>query len=144
MIASLSKPVWLAGGTLVALLSGCATATQGTSQTIRVDSDPPSAACTLQRNGQTLATVTTPGTVTISRANEPIAVTCSRDGYEEGRAVLHARYDKRSSANALLGGPLAMTIDQASGAARMYEPSVKIDLTPVAPVAATTPQGKSR
>ena len=113
------------------LLSGCATVITGTRQDIQVESQPAGAVCTFTRAGQTLGSVTTPGSLKVKRDAEPMTVVCTRADYEEARAVMHARTEMATVASAIIGGFIATHIDRGSGAANRYETSLRIELTPM-------------
>lgn len=114
-------------------ISGCATMTTGTKQSIAINSQPDGAECTLKREGQTIGKVTTPGSVTITRSTQAIGVACTKDGYEEARAVLNSLVESRTHLNAIAGGVIGMMVDQASGASNRYEASAMLELTPLSP-----------
>jgi len=122
---------WVLATALMLAATGCATITTGTSQAVEVRSDPDGADCVLTRGGETLGTVKSNGSISIKRAKAPITVACKKDGYEDATGVLNSKYESAMYAAALLGGPLAMTIDQGSGAAYRYEPVVALALTPL-------------
>lgn len=113
--------------------AGCATITSGTTQPIVIDSDPAGADCRLTREGTSLGTVRTPGTITVKRHAKPINVVCTQEGYEEARAVMNARAESASFGNALLGGAIGIMVDASTGANSRYESSLKVGLTPLSP-----------
>jgi hypothetical protein len=124
-VAAIAAIAWLAGG--------CATVTTGTTQPINIDSDPQGAECRLMREGQTLATVTTPQQPTIKRHAATLHVTCRKDGFEEGRVVLNSRYESSSTGNVLVGGIIGMMVDASSGANSRYDSYVLVRMTPLGP-----------
>lgn len=128
----MSRAAALAAISLV--IGGCATVTTGTTQPINIDSDPQGAECTLTREGQTLATVTTPKqSLTIKRHAATLHVACRKDGFEEGRVVLNSRYESSSTGNFLLGGVIGVMVDASSGASSRYDSYVLVRMTPLGP-----------
>lgn len=113
------------------LLGGCATVLTGTRQDIQVDSQPAGAVCTFTRAGANLGSVTTPGSLNIQRNAAPVTVVCTRDDYEEARAVLNARREMVTIGSAIIGGFIATHIDRGSGASNRYETSLRVELTPM-------------
>ena len=114
----------------LAAAAGCATITSGTTQDIRVDSEPSGAECALSREGAPIGTVTTPAPLTIKRQAATIHVVCRKEGYEPGRAVMNSRYETASAGNFILGGIIGVMIDNSSGANTRYEPYVLVRLEP--------------
>jgi hypothetical protein len=61
-------------------LSGCAQVT-GWADDVAVNSEPPGAACRIERMGRTIAQVKeTPATVTIDRSHYPVDIYCTKEG----------------------------------------------------------------
>jgi hypothetical protein len=114
-------------------LAGCATVTQGTQQAIAVASTPDGAQCTFMRSGKKLGTVTTPGSLTVSRDGEPINVLCTKEGYDDERAILNAKTNSATYGNALLGGSIGIMVDRQSHADSRYDPLVAVSLSPLSP-----------
>lgn len=115
------------------LLAGCATVVTGIRQDIQVDSQPAGALCTFTRVGQRLGSVTTPGTLNIRRDVAPVTVVCTRDDYEEARAVLNAHQEKVTVANGVVpyAASTGRQIDHTSGAAWRYDASLRVELMPM-------------
>ena len=115
-------------------IGGCSTVSTGTSQAIYVGSMPDGADCVFTREGQTLGKVTTPGPITVKRNENAIAVLCTKEGYEEARAILNP-----VTRAGVVGGPglIGMAInaggliDSASGANIRYQTAVMLKLEPL-------------
>lgn len=126
------------------LAGGCATVTTGTTQAINVDSEPRDADCTLTRDGVDLGTVRTPGPITIRRHASTLHVTCRKEGHEDSRVVMNARFETASAGNFILGGVVGVIVDAASGANSRYDPYVMVRLPSMSPAdqaaAATRPR----
>jgi hypothetical protein len=63
----------------------------GTTQFIKIASDPPGADCTMSRNGAVLARKKTPGFIEVSRSRRPISVVCTKEGYQDGQTTIESR-----------------------------------------------------
>src|SRR4029453_116127 len=118
------------------LLGGCAPVLTGTRQDIQVDSQPAGAVCPFTRAGERLGSVTTPGSLNVQRNAAPVTVVCTRDDYEEARAVLNARNEVTTTGSAVIGGLIvggfiATHIDRGSGAANRYDTSLRVELAPM-------------
>jgi hypothetical protein len=123
---------------LAALLSGCATATQGPLQRIYVDSDPADAEIDARRCGVSLGSTRTPATILVSRRATRCEIVLRRVGYSPAVVTLNRRVSGAIGGNlnaldiacgdcpvaqawtvALLGALTGFTVDAVSGA--MYE-----------------------
>ena len=112
-----------------ALLSACATIVTGTTQTIKVDSNPQGAriftAEKTTENGKLIyANKTeagvTPGTVAIPRKDG--AVLLEKDGYEPTEVPLNRRMAGWVWGDIVLLSLLSTSIDTSTGAAKEYDP----------------------
>lgn len=135
-----------------AVLTGCATLLEGTSQEILISTNPAGATCTLEREGQTIATVqTTPGAALVKRRKYDITVHCKKDGFQDAVYVNDSGLASGAvagnvAADLLLTGGLSSIVDSASGADNQYEGTVNITMIPnaampvtAAPLAPATP-----
>ena len=128
-----------AGLVLLAATGGCASITNGTSQSINVNSDPGEADCTLTRDGRELATVKTPAPVKVKRESRTIHVLCRKEGFRDGETTMDARFETATLGNLILGGVVGLAVDAASGAYQRYDGLVMVHLTPLPPTAAAQP-----
>lgn len=114
-----------------AQLTGCATLVKGSSQSVIVNTDPPGAICTLSRRGKEIAVVDpTPGTVTVDKSKDAVAVSCNRAGYLESAGTITSQFQPMTFGNILFGGLVGVAIDAGSGAMSEYEPIVTLTLIP--------------
>lgn len=114
-------------------LSGCATVTQGSTDSVRVMTDPAGATCTLTRDGQVIGSVNpTPASVMVSKSRQDIEVNCERAGFLPADGVLSSEFEGATLGNVLLGGVIGLGVDAASGALNDYPPSVALTLIPTA------------
>ena len=110
---------------------GCATITQGSSDTVTVDTRPPGASCQLSRGGQAFAFVNpTPGSIMVSKSKDDIAVRCEKEGYEPAVGNIGSEFQAMTFGNVLFGGLIGVAVDAASGAMNRYQPLVTITMVP--------------
>jgi hypothetical protein len=128
----------------VLILSGCATVTRGTKDTLVIESDPAGAEVRLS-TGQTGRT---PTSFKLKR-KEPVVVTITREGYETVNVNVNAQVVGAGAAgmagNVLVGGIIGVGVDAWSGATKSLKPNpvtvklVKLEpkMEAAAPVAST-------
>jgi len=118
---------------IVALTTGCATITSGTSQTIAITTIPSGADCQFTRDGKLVGRINpTPGVMPISKASGNIGVSCVRDGYEATVGSVSSEFQTATFGNILLGGFIGVAVDAASGAMNKYPEQVSFTMVPVA------------
>lgn len=118
-------------------LSGCASIVSGTSQEIKVVTNPPGANCQFIREGAVIASVNnTPGGVTIKKTKHDITLKCTKDGYQEATYLNHSGADGATFGNIILGGGIGWAIDSASGSDNKYTGEVNVTLVPAGAAAA--------
>ena len=129
---------------LILSIAGCATITQGTDQTLAVNSQPPGAACTLTREGAVIAEVAnTPGSVSVSKSTHGIVVDCDKPGYF-GSTVLKSELNAATAGNVVIGGLIGIAVDAASGAMHKYPQSVLVPLQQIEKSEKRKPKRKRR
>ena len=112
-------------------LNGCATLVKGSSQSVIVNTDPAGAICSLTRKGKEIAIVNpTPGTITVDKSKDAVAVSCSKAGYLESAGTINSQFQAMTFGNILFGGLIGVAIDAGSGAMNEYDPSVTLTLIP--------------
>lgn len=132
MISRFARQVGLVVAlTAMAALSGCATITKSSSQTVTIDTRPPGATCTLTRGGKRFAIVNpTPGAISVEKSSDAISISCTKEGYLETAGTLESSFQAMTFGNILFGGLIGVAVDAASGAMHEYEPLVTITLIP--------------
>lgn len=111
-------------------LSGCATIVEGTSKTIMISTNPPSASCVVTRKGEELAR-TTPGNqhISISKSRNALNISCTAPGYQDGSIIVD------SSVTAAAVASIAFidlgVVDYATGALNDYPETVAVTLQPI-------------
>jgi hypothetical protein len=118
---------------LVACLStGCASIVSGNNQSISVTTrsqgvDVSGARCSLTNDkGQWYTT--TPGSVTVHRSFNDLAVNCTYDGLDGGVTMAKSSTKGMAFGNILIGGIIGAGVDMASGAAYDYPDIIHVDL----------------
>jgi hypothetical protein len=113
-----------------ALLTGCASIFEGTSQRIAVRTDPAGARCTFWRNGGLVADIpSTPGAVTVQKTKVDLFVVCDKPGYASATYVNRSGLAVATYANVLTLG-LAWAVDSSRGADNKYEGEIELSLAP--------------
>lgn len=115
----------------VAAISGCATITQGSTDTVTVDTRPPGATCELKQAGATIGFVNpTPGSVQVGKSKNDINVQCGKDGYQPAVGTLSSELEGMTFGNILFGGLIGVVVDASSGALNKYPALVQIVMVP--------------
>lgn len=126
----------LAMATAVLALSGCASINSGTTQVVKVSSNPEGATVytAVKKEGvvtNKVAVGVTPLSVTLSRKHGALFV--EKDGYVGIEVPLTTKMNPWMWGNILLTSPLSTSIDTSTGASREYDPGeYMVDLQPVA------------
>jgi hypothetical protein len=122
------------------LLSACATIVSGTSQDISVNTNPPGANCTINRQGQKIGQVNpTPGIVNVDKTRDDLMLVCDKDGYQEATFLVHSGFEATTVGNVFIGGLIGVGIDAATGANNHYDSPVNVTFVPVVASAAPAP-----
>src|SRR5215467_12720978 len=93
------------------LLSGCATITRGTTQTVSITTPGvPDASCTLTSSTVGTKVVTTPATITLEKGRESVAVHCTKQCYTDGTGVIASDFEAMTMGNIILGGVIGVGV----------------------------------
>jgi hypothetical protein len=116
------------------MLSGCASITGSTSQSISVQTKEPTGAEVVGANCELTNSkgkwfVVTPGTVGVSRSNDNMQLLCRKDGYEPGRNGIVSDTKGMMFGNILFGGGIGAIVDHTSGAAYEYPSIFQVFMT---------------
>ena len=120
-------------GSLLPLLAGCATVVDGFTQPITLATEPQGALCELDRAGQVLGRVVTPGSLTVQRGRNDIVVTCRRPGSQVVQLTLASTFTGTTVGNAFSWGPLGVVVDGVNGADYRYRDSLLFSMPPAGP-----------
>lgn len=116
---------------IIVALSGCASITGSSGQNISLQTrtadgkELKEAQCELINKRGTYF-VTTPGTISISRSNDDLKVTCRKEGFENGRASVVSDTKGSMFGNILFGGGIGAIIDHNNGTAYEYPNFVQV------------------
>lgn len=88
--------------------------------------------------------MTTPGTVTLHRGFQDLAVECTKDGLVTSKTAVPSHLKAMTFGNILFGGVIGVAVDSGDGAAFDYPDLISIDMgpqpaTPTADAAPATP-----
>ena len=113
-------------------ISGCASITESTSQSVSVQTyqkgvQVTGASCTLQNNKGSW-TVTTPGSVVLHKSFGDISANCTKTGYDSGGASYKSSSNLGVWGNVLIGGGIGAIIDGSNGAGYNYPDLFKIEM----------------
>ncbi len=115
----------------IALLTGCSSIIEGTSQQITVNTNPPGAECSLERQGTSIGRINpTPGAITIKKTKYDITVICNKPGYQTASYFNKSGAAGATFGNIVAGGGIGWAIDSASGADNKYDSPVNVTLVP--------------
>jgi hypothetical protein len=114
------------------VLGACSSIIEGTSQEILVNTNPPDAECSLNREGISIARVSpTPGAVTIKKTKHDMTIICMKEGFHDATYFNKSDVAGATVGNVILGGGIGWAIDSASGADNKYESPVNINFVPL-------------
>lgn len=116
------------GAALLPFLAGCSTVIDGTSQTIRLNSDPPGAHCVLTRDAKVIAQLTAPGRVTVEKDKRDIQAVCMAEGYDDKLVTLRSGLAPATFANFVGTLGVGWTVDSLTGADNSYPEVVTVVL----------------
>jgi hypothetical protein len=113
---------------LVINIGGCANMVRGTTESVTVESpNCPGATCTLQHKKGSW-TVVTPGSVVIPRSDDPLRITCTKDG-----KTASMQSDSGVSAGAIVGDALLFGVFSGANAItdahREYPDKISVPIT---------------
>jgi hypothetical protein len=117
----------------LALVSGCATVTSGTTQSVAVETVNKEGAavagvvCKIA-NGKGNWVVTTPGSITINKAYGDATAVCEKAEEPATNAVVQSQTKAYTFGNVLVGGIIGVGVDAMSGATWAYPEMWKIVL----------------
>jgi hypothetical protein len=128
--------------------TGCASIVSGTNQPVTIETHQPDgqqiagANCKLSNNKGTWF-LTTPGSTTISRSFEDLAVLCEKESEPSGMLMVKSSTKAMAFGNILFGGLIGVGVDVATGAAYDYPAVVRVPMGVIkAPAGAGGAAGK--
>ena len=127
----MTKISMLGSAVLMLSATSCASIVEGSSQEILVNTSPNGAHCEISRFAVTIATIEqTPGSATIKKLNKPIAISCSKPGYETTTQVNKSDLAGWNLGNLAIGGLIGFTVDWIDGAWNKYTSPINMTLSP--------------
>ncbi len=119
---------WLALAPL-ALLTGCASITEGTHQTVSVTTAPVKGAhCKLSNSKGTWYIKQTPGSAKVHQAYGELTVACRKPGYAKATRKVFSHTKGMAFGNVVFGGAIGAGIDAADGAAYQYPNDILVTM----------------
>lgn len=111
---------------------GCASIVNGQNQSLSVDAKKGGVAvaganCKLSNN-KGVWFVTTPGTTTVHRSYEPLAVRCEKEGEQPGLVTAKSSTKGMAFGNILFGGIIGAGVDISTGAAYDYPDLISVEM----------------
>ena len=122
---------------LLAATGGCASITNGTSQSININSDPGEADCTLRATAGN-SRRSAPAPVKVKRESKTIQVVC-RGRFRDGETTMDTRFETATLGDLILGGVVGLAVDAASGTCPRFDEFVMVHLTRLLPMATARP-----
>ena len=114
------------------ILSGCATITTGTTQSILVDTfNAHGANCKgVDSKGREYYWPNTPSSTTVQKGDAPMVLTCQKPGFKKTVHIVDETFAGATLGNIILGGGVGILVDSVSGAAQKYPNVVKFPMEP--------------
>ncbi|HYD15971.1 MAG TPA: hypothetical protein VEA77_06190 [Hyphomicrobium sp.] len=114
------------------IISACATLTKGTTQQVAINTPGvPGAECTLTSSAIGTKIVTTPATIVLDKSQDAIAVTCRKQCYQDGVAIIASNTEAMSAGNIVFGGVVGLGVDAVSGAMNKYNADNQVAMVPI-------------
>ncbi|MFZ5762075.1 MAG: hypothetical protein ACOY8P_04015 [Thermodesulfobacteriota bacterium] len=117
----------------VSLLSGCATITSGTTQSVNIvtEKEVHDAKCELtDKKGGKWWVPSTPGSASVRKGDGPLSIVCKKDGYKIAKLIVDETLVPATFGNIILGGGIGILVDAASGAAQQYPDQITVWMEP--------------
>jgi hypothetical protein len=113
-------------------LTGCATITKGTTQSVALDTPgAPGAKCTLTSSSVGSVTLVTPASVVLQKGSESVRVLCKKECFDDGVGIITSGTEAMAAGNIIAGGIIGLGVDAASGAMNKYNEQNQITMVPI-------------
>lgn len=110
-------------------LTGCASITTGTNQSVSVKTgEVNGATCSLENNKGKWYVNKTPGSVTINRSYSDLSIDCEKKGYAGGHKTVASNTKAMAFGNVVFGGVIGAGVDMANGAAYDYPTDINVSM----------------
>lgn len=117
----------------VSLLTGCATITSGTTQSVNVvtEKEVKEAKCELtDKKGGKWFIPSTPGSASVRKGDGPLSIICQKGGYKTANLMVDETLVPATFGNIILGGGVGILVDSISGAAQQYPEQIIVWMEP--------------
>lgn len=117
----------------ISLLTGCATITSGTTQSVNVvtEKEVKDAKCELtDKKGGKWYVPSTPGSASVRKGDGPLSIICKKDGYKPANLMVDETLVPATFGNIILGGGVGILVDSMSGAAQQYPEQIIVWMEP--------------
>ncbi len=126
----------------LALLSGCASIVNGTSQPLSVTTpSAQGATCSLKNSKGVWYINATPGSTTVHRAYGNLIVKCTKPGWNDAMKVVKSKTKGMAFGNVLAGGIIGAGVDMGDGAAYDYPAEIVVPMKRVDKVQQSSASG---
>lgn len=116
----------------LAALTGCATLVKGTTQLVSVSTPGVTGAtCTLTNRANSPRTLVTPAKIVLEKSAENVAVTCTKECYQDAVGVIASGAEVMTAGNVLVGGVVGLGVDAATGAMNKYTEDNQFTMVPI-------------
>lgn len=114
------KKLLLIAGILT-ILSGCASISKGTNQSLSIETSPvTNATCTLDNDKGSWFVNKTPGSVTVHRSYKDLHVACQKKGFKSTEKTVKSKTTPHVFGNVIAGGVIGTSVDVLNGSAYDY------------------------
>ena len=114
----------------VLFLTGCASVTKGTSQSLSVRTTPTNHAECRLTNAKGSWYVKTPGSVSVHRAYGDLDVECMKKGYADASKKVQSKATAHVAGNIVAGGVIGVGVDAMTGAIYDYPNEIVVTMKP--------------
>jgi len=118
---------------ILGTMSGCATITTGTDQSVTVvtEKNVAGAKCALKdiKGGEWYIN-DTPGTASVRKGDGPMSVTCTKESFKTATLMVDEVIAGATLGNILIGGGIGIFIDAMSGAGQQYPDKIIVWMEP--------------
>lgn len=117
----------------LSLLSGCATLTTGTTQSVNIVTEKKvqEAKCELtDKKGGKWFVPSTPGSASVRKGDGPLSIICKKSGFKTAELLVDETLVAATFGNIILGGGVGVLVDSVSGAAQQYPEQIVVWMEP--------------
>ena len=113
-------------------LTGCATITKGTTQSVAINTPGVTGAqCTLTSAKIGSKVVSTPATIVLDKGSDNVSVMCKKECYQDATGIIASNTEAMAAGNVIAGGIIGLGVDAASGAMNRYSEDNQVAMVPI-------------